>query len=94
MKLTLSLVVDSTVWDAGARVREAVLETTGDALDLGVVSTWTHTLDACGEEAATETFDRVPRARAGMRTKTLPRFGEDLALRPEGAPHKGSPHNS
>jgi hypothetical protein len=56
---TLGLDVDSTVWNTGARVREVVLEITGDALDLRVVSTWTHILDAYGEEAATEIFDRV-----------------------------------
>ena len=39
MKPTLGLVVDSTVWDAGARVREVMLEITGDELDLGVIST-------------------------------------------------------
>ena len=59
MKPTLALDVDSTVWDTGARVREAVLEITGDTLDLGTVSTWTHILDAYGEEKATEIFDRV-----------------------------------
>jgi hypothetical protein len=56
---TLALDVDSTVWDTGAWVREVVLETTGDVLDLEAVSTWTHILDAYGEEAATEIFERV-----------------------------------
>jgi hypothetical protein len=59
VKPTLGLDVDSTVWNTGARVREVVLEITGDTLDLGVVSTWTHVLDAYGEEAATEIFDCV-----------------------------------
>jgi len=40
-------------------VREAVLEVTGDVADLEASSTWTHILDAYGEEATTEIFDRV-----------------------------------
>jgi 5' nucleotidase, deoxy (Pyrimidine), cytosolic type C protein (NT5C) len=56
---TLGLDVDSTLWDTGARVREVVLETTGDTLDLEVVSTWTQILDAYGEQATTEIFARV-----------------------------------
>jgi hypothetical protein len=55
----LALDVDSTVWDTGARVRDAVLEITGDTLDLSAVSTWTHILDAYGEEKTTEIFDSV-----------------------------------
>ena len=58
-KATLACDVDSTVWDTGARVHEVVLEITGDTLDPGVVSTWTHILDAYGEEVTTEIFDRV-----------------------------------
>jgi phosphoglycolate phosphatase-like HAD superfamily hydrolase len=56
---TLGLDVDSTVWNTGARVREVVLEVTGEMLDLESVSTWTHLLHAYGEEATTEIFDRV-----------------------------------
>jgi hypothetical protein len=56
---TLAVDIDSTVWNTGAWVREAVLETTGDALDLEAVATWTDLLEAYGEEAATEIFDRV-----------------------------------
>ena len=59
MRPTLALDVDSTVWDTGARVREAVLEVTGDSLDLASISTWTHLLDAYGEEATMEIFGRV-----------------------------------
>ncbi len=59
MKPTLALDVDSTIWDTGARVREVVLETTGDTLDLEVVSTWTHILDAYSEPTTAEIFDRV-----------------------------------
>ena len=51
--------VDSTIWDTGARVREAVLEITGERLDLESATTWTCVLDAYGEEATTEIFDRV-----------------------------------
>jgi hypothetical protein len=53
---TLGLDVDSTIWDTGARVREAVLEVTGETLDLECVTTWTHVLDAYGEKATTEIF--------------------------------------
>jgi beta-phosphoglucomutase-like phosphatase (HAD superfamily) len=58
-ELALVLDVDSTIWNTGARVREVVLETTGEALDLEAVSTWTQILDAYGEEATTEIFERV-----------------------------------
>ena len=51
--------MDSTIWDKGARVREAVLEVTGETLDLESVTTWTCVLDVYGEEATTEIFDRV-----------------------------------
>ncbi len=57
--LTLGLDVDSTVWNTGARVREVVLETTGDTLDLEAVSTWTDLLDAYGEQMTTEIFECV-----------------------------------
>jgi len=51
--------VDSTLWNTGARVREVVLETTGDELDLEAVNTWTDLLAAYGEATTTEIFDRV-----------------------------------
>lgn len=51
--------VDSTIWDTGAWVRAAVLETTGGELDAEEVATWTHLLDAYGEETTTVVFDRV-----------------------------------
>ena len=57
MRPILASDVDSTVWNTGARVREVVLRTTGDALDLEAVSTWTDLLDAYGEETTTEIFD-------------------------------------
>jgi hypothetical protein len=59
VKPTLCSDVDSTIWDTGARVREVVLEITGDTVDLELVSTWTQILEAYGEETATEIFDRV-----------------------------------
>lgn len=59
MKRVLALDVDSTVWNTGARIREVVLEVTGETLDLESVSTWTHLLDAYGEKTTTEIFDRV-----------------------------------
>ena len=51
--------MDSTIWDTAEWVREAVLEIAGETLDLESVTTWTHVLDAYGEEATTEIFDRV-----------------------------------
>jgi hypothetical protein len=59
VKPTLFVDVDSTIWDTGTRVREVVLETTGDALDLEAVSTWVQILDTYGEVATTEIFERV-----------------------------------
>jgi hypothetical protein len=74
----LALDVDSTVWDTGARVCEAVLEITGDTLDLGAVSTWTHILDAYGEEKATEIFDRVLAPERVRERKPYPGAAEAL----------------
>lgn len=56
---TLAVDVDSTVWDTGAWVRSAVLEITGETLDLAEVTTWTHVLDTYGEATTTRIFDRV-----------------------------------
>ena len=56
---TLGVDVDSTIWDAGAWVCAAVLEVTGEDLDVEAVSTWTHVLDTYGEETTTVIFDRV-----------------------------------
>ena len=58
-ELTLACDVDSTVWDLSAWVREAVLNVTGEPLDPEDVTTWTHVLDAYGEEAATEIYTRT-----------------------------------
>ncbi len=56
---TLGLDVDSTVWDLSAWVCEAVLDVTGEPLDLEAVTTWIHVLDAYGEDAAMEIYTRV-----------------------------------
>lgn len=59
MKLVLGVDVDSTVWDTGAWVCAAVLEVTGDTLDIETATTWTHVLDAYGEEATMRIFDHA-----------------------------------
>ena len=59
MRPTLCLDVDATIWDTGAWVCAAVLEVTGEPLDAEAVTTWTHVLDAYGEETTTVVFDRV-----------------------------------
>lgn len=59
MRPVLGVDVDSTVWDLGAWVCEAVREVTGDTLDLKTVTTWTHVLDVYGDAAAIEIFDRA-----------------------------------
>jgi phosphoglycolate phosphatase-like HAD superfamily hydrolase len=56
---TLGVDVDSTIWNTGAWICAAVLEITGEALDVDEVTTWTHVLDAYGEETTTVVFDRV-----------------------------------
>jgi 5'(3')-deoxyribonucleotidase len=56
---TLCIDVDSTIWDTGAWVCTAVLEVTGEELDVEEVSTWTYVLDTYGEETTTLVFDRV-----------------------------------
>jgi hypothetical protein len=59
LKPTLCIDVDSTIWDTGSWVCSAVLEVTGETLDMGSITTWTHVLDTFGEEATTAIFDRV-----------------------------------
>ena len=56
---TLGLDVDSTIWNLTAWVCEAVLDVTGEPLDPESVTTWTHVLDAYGEEAAMEIYARA-----------------------------------
>jgi phosphoglycolate phosphatase-like HAD superfamily hydrolase len=59
MRRVLSVDVDSTVWDLTAWVCEAVLGVTGELLDPETITTWTHVLDAYGEEAAMEVYERA-----------------------------------
>ena len=55
----LGLDVDSTVWDLTAWVCDAAFDVTGERLDPDSLSTWTHVLDAYGEEAAIEIYTRA-----------------------------------
>jgi phosphoglycolate phosphatase-like HAD superfamily hydrolase len=55
----LGLDVDSTIWNPIPWICEAVRDVTGGELDLEACTTWTHVLDAYGEEAATEIYTRV-----------------------------------
>ena len=59
MKPTLCTDVDSSIWDTGAWVCSAVLDITGDTLDMDTITTWTHVLDTYGEKTTTAIFDRV-----------------------------------
>ena len=59
VKAILGLDVDSTIWDLTAWVCEAVLNVTGERLDPEVVTTWTHVLDAYGEDAAFAIYERA-----------------------------------
>jgi phosphoglycolate phosphatase-like HAD superfamily hydrolase len=59
LKPTLCADVDSTIWDTGAWVRSAVLDITGETLDIERITTWTHVLDTYGEKTTTAVFDRV-----------------------------------
>jgi phosphoglycolate phosphatase-like HAD superfamily hydrolase len=59
LKPTLCADVDSTIWDTGAWVRSAVLDITGETLDIVRITTWTHVLDTYGEKTTTAVFDRV-----------------------------------
>jgi 5'(3')-deoxyribonucleotidase len=59
LKPTLCTDVDSSIWDTGAWVCSAVLDITGDTLDMDRITTWTHVLDTYGEKTTTAIFDRV-----------------------------------
>ena len=59
MKPILAADVDSTVWSPGAWVRDAVLEITGETLDLESVTTLTYLFDFYEEKVAVEVFERV-----------------------------------
>ena len=58
-RATLACDVDSTVWDLTAWVCEAVRDVTGEDLDPESLSTWTHVLEAYGEEAAFAVYERA-----------------------------------
>ncbi len=55
----LGLDVDSTIWNLTTWVCEAVRDVTGEELDPESCTTWTHVLDAYGEEAAMEVYTRA-----------------------------------
>jgi hypothetical protein len=59
LKPTLCVDVDSSIWDTGAWVRSAVLDITGETLDIDRITTWTHVLDTYGEKTTIAIFDRV-----------------------------------
>ncbi len=59
MKSLVCIDVDSTIWDTGAWVCSAVLDVTGETLDMDRITTWTHVLDTYGQETTTAIFDRV-----------------------------------
>jgi 5'(3')-deoxyribonucleotidase len=59
LKPTLCTDVDSTIWDTGAWVCSAVLDITGETLDMDRITTWTHVLDTYGEQTTTAIFHRV-----------------------------------
>jgi phosphoglycolate phosphatase-like HAD superfamily hydrolase len=59
LKPTLCTDVDSTIWDTGAWVCSAVLDITGETLDMDRITTWTHVLETYGEQTTTAIFDRV-----------------------------------
>jgi 5'(3')-deoxyribonucleotidase len=59
LKPILCTDVDSTIWDTGAWVCSAVLDITGETLDMDRITTWTHVLDTYGEQTTTAIFDRV-----------------------------------
>ena len=77
---TLGLDVDATVWDLATPVREAVLEITGDALDLGTIATWTHVLQRYGEEATAKIFDRVLSPERVPERKPYPGAAQTLRM--------------
>jgi phosphoglycolate phosphatase-like HAD superfamily hydrolase len=59
LKSTLCTDVDSTIWNTGAWVCSAVLDITGETLEIDRITTWTHVLDTYGEKTTTAIFDRV-----------------------------------
>ena len=59
MKPIVAIDVDSTVWSPGVWVCEAVLEITGETLDLESVTTLSYLFDFYEEKVAVEVFERV-----------------------------------
>jgi phosphoglycolate phosphatase-like HAD superfamily hydrolase len=55
----LGLDVDSTIWNPVPWIYDAVHDITGGELDLEACTTWTHVLDAYGEEAAIKIYTCV-----------------------------------
>jgi hypothetical protein len=51
--------VDSTIWETGAWVCSAVLDITGETLDMERITIWTQVLDTYGEKTTTAIFYRV-----------------------------------
>jgi hypothetical protein len=76
---TLGLDVDSTIWDLAEWVCEAVLDVTGERLDLEAITTWTHVLDAYGEEVAMEVYERALSPRRVREREPYP--GSPVVLR-------------
>ena len=67
----LGLDVDSTIWNLTTWICEAVRDVTGEELDPESCTTWTHVLDAYGEEAAMEIYTRVL-SPTSTRTRSYP----------------------
>ena len=85
MSPTLGLDVDSTIWDLAEWVCEAVLDVTGERLDLEAITTWTHVLDAHGEEVAMEVYERALSPRRVREREPYPGSPEVLrALQKQG----------
>ena len=85
MSPTLGLDVDSTIWDLAEWVCEAVLDVTGERLDLEAITTWTHVLDAYGEEVAMEVYERALSPRRVREREPYPGSPEVLrALQKQG----------
>jgi 5'(3')-deoxyribonucleotidase len=103
LKPTLCTDVDSTIWDTGAWVCSAVLDITGETLDIDRITTWTHILDTYGEKTTTTIFDHVfdpervrdrqpyPRAPEVLRT-LQERYGIQIHFITHNDPEIMAPH--
>ena len=74
----LGVDVDSTVWDLTSWVCEATLEVVGERLDPRSLSTWTHILNAYGEEVATEVYTHALSPRRVHEREPYPGSSEAL----------------